>query len=112
MEQDEIQIEESTEDGKEVYKIKGRIDNQTAPELQAKLDESFKLGENNLILDFDEVDYLSSAGLRTILYTQKRIKSIAGASMTIVNVTPSVMEIFEMTGFTDFLTITPQITKS
>ncbi len=100
-----MEIEKVAQEGKVIYKIKGRIDTQTSPDLQAKLDESFDEGENNLVLDFTEVDYLSSAGLRTILYAQKKVNNIEGGSLVIIKVTPTVMEIFDMTGFTEFLTL-------
>ena len=100
-----MEIEKVAQEGKVIYKIKGRIDTQTSPDLQAKLDESFDAGENNLVLDFSEVEYLSSAGLRTTLYVQKKVNNIEGASLVIIKVTPAVMEIFDMTGFTEFLTL-------
>ncbi len=94
-------------DGKCIYNIKGRIDTQTAPDLQAAVDESFAAGENNLIFNFYEVEYLSSAGLRTVLYTQKKIATIENASFEVINVKPQVMEVFDMTGFNDIVKITP-----
>ena len=103
-----MEVKKTNEEGHALYHIKGRIDTQTAPELQSMLDESFANGEKNLTLDFKEVDYMSSAGLRTVLYAQKRINTISGADMVIINVQPVVMEVFEMTGFTDFLKINPQ----
>lgn len=103
-----MEVKKTNEESGTVYHITGRIDTQTAPELQAMLDESFKNNEINLVLDFKEVEYMSSAGLRTVLYAQKRVNTISGASMVIINVQPVVMEVFEMTGFTDFLKIDPQ----
>lgn len=95
------------EEGKCVYNIKGRIDTQTAPDLQSAVDESFAAGEINLIFNFDEVEYLSSAGLRTVLYTQKKANVTENASFEIINVKPQVMEVFDMTGFNDMVKITP-----
>ena len=100
-----MEIEKIAQEGKVVYRITGRIDTQTSPEFQTQLDESFDKGEVNLVLDFENVEYLSSAGLRTILYAQKRINGIEGGSMIIVGVGPTVMEVFDMTGFTEFLTL-------
>ena len=104
-----MEIEKSVENGKTVYRITGRVDTQTAHELQAELDKGFEEGSNNIVLDFEKVDYLSSAGLRTVLYAQKKINTIEGASMIVSNVNSSVMEVFDMTGFTDFLTINPDM---
>lgn len=103
-----MEVQKTSEEGKVVYHIKGRIDTQTSPELQAMLDESFAQGEINLVLDFQEVEYMSSAGLRTILYAQKRANTTEGAALVLINVKPAVMEVFEMTGFTDFLEINQQ----
>ncbi len=97
------------EEGKCIYHIKGRVDTQTSPELQEKLDESFEKNEaNNLIMDFQDVDYLSSAGLRTVLYAQKKINTIEGGTMKVINVQPQVMEVFDMTGFNDLINIEHQ----
>lgn len=94
------------EEGKCIYNIKGRVDTQTAPELQKAVDESFAKGENNLIFNFDKVEYLSSAGLRVVLYTQKKCNVTENSSFEIINVNPQVMEVFDMTGFNDMVKIT------
>ena len=106
-----MDIKKSVENGKTIYRITGRIDTQTAPELQAELDKGFEEGNNNIVLDFEKVDYLSSAGLRTVLHAQKKINTIEGASMIVNNVNSSIMEVFDMTGFTDFLTINPDVQR-
>ncbi len=102
-----MEISKETNEGKSIYHISGRVDTQTAPDLQIVLDKGFAEGEKDLTLDFSGVEYLSSAGLRTILYAQKRINALENAKMTIINVKPDIMEVFDMTGFTDFLTINP-----
>lgn len=82
-----------------VLKIIGRLDTVTAPELDNEINE---LNVNELILDFEKLDYISSAGLRVLLTTHKKyIKKV----MKIINVNESVMEVFEMTGFADILNI-------
>lgn len=107
---DNIEIEKVYQGEKAVIYIKGRIDTQTAPEFQAYLDEYFDDGERILVLDFNEVEYLSSAGLRTILYAKKRVDNMEeeNADISIINVNSMVMEIFEMTGFTDLISIIPK----
>lgn len=82
--------------------IEGRLDTITAPQLEAELSNSFE-GVKTLVLDLTKLDYISSAGLRVLLSTQKKM-NVQG-SMKIKNVNETVMEIFDVTGFTDILNI-------
>ena len=82
--------------------IVGRLDTTTAPDLEASLKESFE-GVTKLILDFAELEYLSSAGLRVLLATQKVMNK--QGEMILKNVNETINEIFEVTGFIDILTI-------
>lgn len=107
-----MKLKKTETDGKVVYKISGRIDTQSAPDLQDDIDALFekikKNGTNKieLVLDFKNVEYTSSAGLRTILYTKKKIDSMAeGSKLEIINISPEIMEVFDMTGFSDFLSL-------
>ena len=90
------------ENGATVLKLEGRLDTTTAPELEKTINGE---GEalTNLVLDFGGVDYISSAGLRVLLSSQKKM-NIQG-SMELINVSESVMDIFEMTGFAEILVI-------
>ena len=83
-------------------KVVGRLDTTTAPDLEASLKESFE-GVTKLILDFAELEYLSSAGLRVLLAAQKVMNK--QGEMIIRNVNETINEIFEVTGFIDILTI-------
>ena len=85
-----------------VFKICGMLDTETAPELEALLDSGLT-GIDDLVLDFEEVEYVSSAGLRVILKAQKMMN--AAGKMKVVHVNESIMEIFEITGFTGILNI-------
>lgn len=82
--------------------LQGRLDTTTAPQLEETLQASLD-GITELILDFADLKYISSAGLRIILGAQK-IMSKQG-SMKICHVSPDIMEVFEITGFSDILTI-------
>lgn len=82
--------------------VGGRLDTVTAPELEAKLKELFD-SIKNLELDFYSLEYISSAGLRVLLGAQKAMNKIG--TMTVKNVDPAVMEVFEITGFKDILNI-------
>ena len=88
--------------GKLTAVIEGRVDTTTAPELEKSLKEDME-GCTELVLDFKDVEYISSAGLRVLLSAQK-IMSKQG-EMTLINVNSDIMEIFEVTGFSDILTI-------
>ena len=83
-------------------KVSGRLDTTTAPELEASLKESFE-GLTKLVLDFSELEYLTSAGLRVLLQAQKVMNK--QGEMIIRNVNETVNEIFEVTGFIDILSI-------
>ncbi len=81
---------------------KGRLDTVTAPALDGVLKASLE-GVTALILDLAELEYISSAGLRILLNAQRAMKK--QGKMTVRHVCPDVMEVFEITGFTDVLTI-------
>lgn len=80
----------------------GRLDTMTAPELEAELRRSMD-GAESLIMDFSRLDYISSAGLRVLLSAHKAMSGRAG--MKIKNVNEIIQEVFEVTGFSDILTI-------
>ncbi|MCR5329418.1 MAG: STAS domain-containing protein [Saccharofermentans sp.] len=82
--------------------LEGRLDTTTAPQLEAALGEALS-GITDLKFDFEKLEYISSAGLRVLLSTQK-IMNKQGA-MVISNTSPEVKEIFDVTGFSDILTI-------
>ena len=85
-----------------VITVTGRLDTTTAPLLEKAITQD--IGDaKNLTLDLMDVQYISSAGLRVLLGTQKKMQKIG--SMKVVNVCEAVMEIFEMTGFADILVI-------
>lgn len=82
--------------------LAGRLDTSTAPELEAELDGLLP-DTKALIFDLKELEYISSAGLRLILKAQKAMNQ--QGSMKLIHVPESVMEVFDITGFVDFLTI-------
>lgn len=95
-------IEIKKNENKVIIEVGGRLDTITAPVLEQRINESV-VGINTLILDFKGLEYISSAGLRVLLGTQKKIQK--NGSMKLINVCEDVMEVFEMTGFADILTI-------
>ena len=95
-----IEIKKNVENT--IVEIVGRLDTTTAPSLEKTLSDD--MGDTkNLILDLKGLEYISSAGLRVLLSAQKKIQK--NGTMKIVNVGESVMEVFEITGFVDILTI-------
>ena len=83
--------------------LDGRIDTLTAPQLESELKPLLN-GITELVLDFAQVAYISSAGLRVLLATQKSMRT-AGGSLMITNAVPAVREVFDITGFSDILTL-------
>ena len=85
-----------------LFAIEGNIDSNTAPKLYEEVSSSLE-GVTSLIFDFAKVDYISSAGLRVLLAAYKTMSK--QGTMVIRNANDNVMDIFQMTGFTNFLTI-------
>ena len=83
-------------------KIEGRLDTTTAPTLEKTINDILD-GVTELILDMNQLTYVSSAGLRVLLSTQKKMNKIG--TMKLIGVCKEVMEVFEMTGFVDILNI-------
>ena len=97
-----LNINQSTENGKAVFALEGRLDTVTSPELERTLKASLD-GVSELTLDFEKLEYISSAGLRVLLSTQKVMNR--QGSMKLRHVNETIMGILEVTGFTDILTI-------
>ena len=95
-------INKNTDGEKLTLTISGRLDTNSSPKLEAELRQSVD-GIKELIFDFSDVEYISSAGLRVLLAAQKVMNR--QGSMKLTNVSPEVMEVFEITGFSDILTI-------
>ncbi len=97
-----MNITENLEGERLTIAVSGRLDTNTSPKLEAFLRRSVG-GIKELIFDFSEVEYISSAGLRVLLAAQKVMNR--QGSMKLTGVNQEVMEVFEITGFSDMLTI-------
>ena len=97
-----LNITKTTEDTAAFFALEGRLDTLTAPELEQAFADSLD-GVSDLTLDFEKLDYISSAGLRVLLAAQKTMNRQGRMKLTHVNET--IMEIFEVTGFSEILTI-------
>ena len=82
--------------------LSGRLDTTTSPALEAEVKASLE-GVTELTFDFTKLDYISSAGLRVLLSAQKSMSK--QGTMVIKNVCSDIMEVFEITGFADILSI-------
>lgn len=97
-----LNINKNLEGEKLSIALEGRLDTVTAPELEAELKDSLD-NVTELVMDMKELEYISSAGLRVLLTAQKNMNQ--KGSMKLINVNETVMEIFDVTGFVDILTI-------
>ena len=87
-------------DGNLTIALDGRLDTNTAPELESFIAENYD-GKGSIVINCEKLSYISSAGLRVLLGAQKKTKG----AMKLTNVCELVMEVFEMTGFADILVI-------
>lgn len=93
-----------TKDGSELtLELTGSLNTQTAPELDEEIKSDLD-GVTTLVLDLGRLDYISSAGLRVLLCAQDHMDD-AGGTMIVKNANETVREVFDMTGFTDILTL-------
>lgn len=97
-----LNINQTIQNGEAVFALEGRLDTITAPELERELKGSLE-GVSSLTLDFEKLDYISSAGLRVLLAVHKLMAKQGG--MKLRNVNGTIQEIFEVTGFSSILTI-------
>ena len=97
-----MNIEKKLEGTTLTIALEGRLDTTTSPDLEETLAASLD-GATALVFDFAKLDYLSSAGLRVLLSAQKRMNK--QGSMKLVHVNDAVKEVFDITGFADFLTV-------
>ena len=97
-----MNIVKNLEGTKLTIALEGRLDTTTAPDLEAEVKSSLD-NVNELVFDFEKLEYISSAGLRVVLGAEKIMKG--KGSMVVRNVNDTIMEVFEITGFSDILNI-------
>jgi anti-sigma B factor antagonist len=103
-----MEIIESKQNEINIFTLHGRLDSNTSPELEKKLVGAMESGARNMVLDFENLDYISSAGLRIILKTTKDLKRAEGA-LILCAMQDYVKEVFEIAGFDSFLPIVPTV---
>ena len=97
-----LNISKNLDGAQMVVSLEGRLDTMTAPQLEGELKDSLD-GVETLIFDFSDLAYISSAGLRILLSCQKQMNK--QGQMIVRNSSEEIMEIFEVTGFSDILTL-------
>ncbi|MGD2011374.1 MAG: STAS domain-containing protein [Desulfobacterales bacterium] len=99
-----MEIIENQKEGISIFKLNGRLDSNTSPALEKKLVSAIENGTRNMVIDFENLDYISSAGLRIILKTTKDLKRTEG-NIVLCAMQDYVREVFEIAGFDTFLPI-------
>ncbi len=99
-----MEIIENQKEDVSIFKLNGRLDSNTSPALEKKLVTAIENGTRNMVIDFENLDYISSAGLRIILKTTKDLKRTDG-QIVLCAMQDYVREVFEIAGFDTFLPI-------
>ena len=100
-----MQIQEEKQNEVHIFKLEGRLDSNTSPTFEEKVADAIGKGAKQMIIDFENLEYLSSAGLRVILKTTKDLKRKEG-KLVLCSMADYVKEVFEISGFDSFLPIT------
>ncbi|MEO5335748.1 MAG: STAS domain-containing protein [Magnetospirillum sp. WYHS-4] len=101
-----MELRESNESGQVVVELNGRLDSNTCKPVEDRLVALLDGGTQALVLDFTGLEYISSAGLRVLLVTAKRMKAAQGR-LSICAIRPEVREVFEISGFSKIFSIFP-----
>ena len=99
-----MEIIEETQSGVNIFKLNGRLDSNTSQGFEKKIFQAIDDGSKSMIIDFKDLDYISSAGLRVILKATKALKREEG-KMMLCDMQDYVKEVFEIAGFDSFLLI-------
>ena len=99
-----MEVVEEKENGISIFKLQGRLDSNTAPGFEKQIFDAIEDGSKHMILDFENLDYISSAGLRVVLKTSKSLKLTDG-TIVICSMQDYVREVFEIAGFDALLPI-------
>lgn len=99
-----MNITTTNHEGTTVLSINGRLDTSTAPELEHAINKEIEQGNRKILLDFSQVSYISSGGLRVLLATAKKLKNL-GDKFGICSLQPEVLKVFKLAGFTSIFSI-------
>jgi anti-sigma B factor antagonist len=101
-----MEIAQAEQDGVVVLELKGRLDTLSSSELEKKLSDLIAQKEHKFVLDFSQLDFISSSGLRVLLAAGKQLKSVSG-KMVLCALKEHVKEVFDVAGFTMLFSIFP-----
>jgi anti-sigma B factor antagonist len=101
-----MDITTQQKDGATIISVNGRVDTATAPVLEQAINKEIESGNRKVLLNFAAVSYISSGGLRVLLATAKKLKN-AGDKFGICNLSPEVLKILKLAGFTSIFSIYP-----
>lgn len=93
-----VDIQEEQQGDILILHVKGRLDAVSTPNAEKKVFEHINKGQNNVLIDMEGVDYISSAGMRMLLSTSKKLKALLG-KLVICSTTPHVLDVLKMSGF-------------
>lgn len=99
-----IDVQEEQLDDVLILRFKGRLDAISSPTMEKKVFDKINAGQRKLLLDFTGVEYLSSAGMRMLLSTTKKIKTLSG-KLVVCNINSGVFDVLKMSGFDHVLEI-------
>ncbi len=99
-----MEISENKDGNIHIFELSGRLDSRTSPEFDEKIFLAMENGSNNFIIDFQSLEYISSAGLRVLNKAYKKLKHTDGKIM-MCNMVDYIKEVFEIAGFDTFLPI-------
>ena len=88
-----------------IFKLNGRLDSNTSPSFEERIFGAIENGSNKMIIDFEGVDYISSAGLRVLNKTTKQLKHSSEGRLILCSMQDYIKEVFEIAGFDTFLPI-------
>jgi anti-sigma B factor antagonist len=101
-----VNISTNEAGGVTVVHFEGNLDTNTAPEAQEHLDDLASQGVEKILVDFESLDYISSAGLRVLLATAKKLRG-SGGNLRLCNLNETVAEVFEISGFSTIFAVFP-----
>ena len=105
----EITIRET--DGVRIVAFTGNLDTNTAPEAEGQINELLEAGADKILINFENLNYISSAGLRVLLATAKKLL-VSGGSLKICSLNKTVQEVFDISGFSTILSLGPNETDA